>query len=104
MLVGPCGNPPSHRFLFILNPGQCGITINSDWNEPLDPKNPKDVAGAEKLLQCKFGWFANPIFGTTGDYPEVMRTQLEQKAKEMGLPESPLPQFTAEERKLLKGK
>jgi len=83
--------------------GECGITINSDWYEPLDSKNPEDVATAEKLRQFKFGWYANPIFGESGDYPEVMKQQLEKKSKLLGLPESPLPSFTEEEKKMLKG-
>ena len=54
------------------------------------------------MLQLKFGWWANPIFGT-GDYPELMKTTLAKKATELGLPASPLPEFTDEEKKLNKG-
>ena len=83
--------------------GVCAITINSDWSEPQDANNADDVTAAERLLQCKFGWFANPIFGSDGDYPDVMKKQLAKKCAELGLPHSTLPEFTAEEKKLNKG-
>ena len=52
-------------------------------------------------MQCKFGWFANPVFGS-GDYPQVMKDVLAKKCKAMGR-ESTLPEFTEEEKKNLKG-
>ena len=83
-------------------PGQVGITLNSDWSEPKDPNNPEDVAASERVMQMKLGWYANPIFGD-GDYPQVLKERLADVAKALGLPKSPLPEFTAEEKKLNKG-
>jgi len=54
------------------------------------------------MTQFKLGWYANPIYGN-GDYPEILKTQLANKAKEFGLPESPLPIFTAAEIAFNKG-
>ncbi|KAK3084655.1 hypothetical protein FSP39_017015 [Pinctada imbricata] len=44
--------------------GQVGITLDCDWKEPLtfDAEN---RYAAERALQFKLGWFANPIFGAS---------------------------------------
>ena len=60
------------------------------------------MAAAERVLQAKLGWFAQPIFGN-GDYPEVMKRQLAAKYKEAGMDENAVPAFTEEEKKLNKG-
>ena len=52
-----------------------------------------------KFSYCRY---ANPIFGD-GDYPQVLRDQLQKKAAELNLPECPLPTFTEEEKALNKG-
>jgi len=83
--------------------GEVGITLNNDWSEPKDPSNPLHQAASEKILQCKFGWYANPIFGKDGDYPQALKDQVAEIQKVMGLPESPLPQFTDAEKKEIKG-
>lgn len=74
-----------------------------DWCEPRDRSNQDDVEAAERVMQLKLGWWANPIFGN-GDYPDTLKTQLESKAKELGLPTSPLPEFTEEEKLANKGR
>jgi lactase-phlorizin hydrolase len=82
--------------------GQVGITYNVDWSEPKDPNETEDVEACERMTQFKLGWFANAIFGN-GDYPAIMKAQLGKKAKQLGLPESPLPQFTEEEKRFNRG-
>ena len=83
--------------LTILYVGQVGIAlVDHYWAEPKDRKNADDVEAAERLMLSKLGWFANPIYGD-GDYPGVLKTQLEKKAKELGLETSPLPRFTPEQ-------
>jgi len=82
--------------------GEVGITYNSDWCEPKDPTSAGDREAAEKVMQFKLGWYAQPTFGN-GDYPDLLKTQLQKKAGEVGLPESPLPVFSAEEIKRNKG-
>jgi lactase-phlorizin hydrolase len=52
--------------------GQVSIVLNSEWYEPKNPSNPKDIQAAETALQYQLGWFANPIY-INGDYPEVMK-------------------------------
>lgn len=82
--------------------GRVGITLNIDWTEPKDWLNPADVEASERLVQLKLGVFANPIFGN-GDYPAILKAQLASKAKQLGLPGSILPHFTAEEIRLNRG-
>jgi lactase-phlorizin hydrolase len=82
--------------------GKVGITMVTQWAEPKDPNNPDDVEAAERVMQFKMGWFTNPIFGN-GDYPAILKAQLAQKAKTFGLPASPLPVFTEEEKRYNRG-
>ncbi|RLN77529.1 hypothetical protein BBJ28_00014921 [Nothophytophthora sp. Chile5] len=68
-----------------------GIVLNTNYYYPLDPKNVKDVAAAERAQQFDFGWFLSPI--VTGDYPAIMREIVGER----------LPRFTPEEAELVKG-
>uniref|UniRef100_A0A3B3XC26 Lactase n=1 Tax=Poecilia mexicana TaxID=48701 RepID=A0A3B3XC26_9TELE len=83
--------------------GKVGIALNSDWAEAADPNKPEDKAAAERYLEFMLGWFAHPIF-IDGDYPEVLKTQIEKKRNEC--PSSApavLPSFTEEEKARIKG-
>ena len=51
--------------------GQIGITLNSDWFEPLSLYRESDIDAAERVKQFFLGWFAHPIY--KGDYPELMK-------------------------------
>ena len=86
-----------HTFL-----GQCGITLNADWNEPKDPSSPADQQCSEIMNHIKLGWYAQPVFGN-GDYPEAMKKACADLGAMAGAPASPLPEFTAEEIALNKG-
>jgi len=70
--------------------GRIGITNNCDWREPLSD-SPTDRAAAERALEFFLAWFADPIY--FGHYPASMRERLGER----------LPEFTEEERSLLKG-
>ena len=76
--------------------GQVGITLNIHWAEPDDPDSPEHLEASERVVQFALGWFANPIF-VNGEYPEVMRTQVDRKSELQGFPESRLPFFSAED-------
>ncbi len=69
--------------------GRIGITNNCDWREPASDK-PEDIAAAQRALEFFLGWYADPIY--LGDYPAVMRERVGER----------LPQFTEEEKTLLK--
>lgn len=51
--------------------GMVGISITSEWGDPVDITSQKDIEAAERYIQFNLGWFANPIFN--GDYPQVMK-------------------------------
>ncbi|XP_052799795.1 lactase/phlorizin hydrolase-like [Mya arenaria] len=81
--------------------GKVGITLDCDWKEPITT-DAMDRYAAERALQFKLGWFANPIYGN-GDYPAVMRYTVDRKSRKEGRNESRLPRFTEEEIKMNKG-
>ena len=70
--------------------GQIGITNNCDWREP-KTDSAADKEAAQRALEFFLGWFADPVY--LGDYPACMRERLGER----------LPEFSAEEKALLKG-
>ncbi len=83
--------------------GKVGIALNSDWAEPMDPSKPEDIAAADRYLQFMLGWFAHPIF-VDGDYPPILKVQVEKKRNECPLSEpARLPIFTPEESQKIRG-
>ena len=79
-----------------------GIVLSLTHGEPMDKTSLSDIDAAETYNQFVHGWFANPIFGN-GDYPDVMKWQIGNKSLEEGLDRSRLPEFTEEEKLMLKG-
>jgi len=76
--------------------GKVGITLDCDWKEPNQHHSTLDHYAAERALQFKLGWFANPLFGN-GDYPSVMKRMVNIKSIDQGFAKSRLPVFTPEE-------
>ncbi len=70
--------------------GLIALTNNCDWREPLTDSE-ADIQAAQRAVEFFLGWFADPVY--TGDYPAVMRERLGRR----------LPQFTDNEKNLLKG-
>jgi beta-glucosidase/6-phospho-beta-glucosidase/beta-galactosidase len=54
-------------------------------------------------MTIQLGWFANPIFSKTGDYPQVMIDEIGNKSLNEGRAWSRLPKFTGKEREQLIG-
>ncbi len=71
--------------------GQIGIVLNTDMFYPKDPKKAQDVEAAARARDFSLGWFADPVF--KGDYPARMKTKVGKR----------LPEFTEDQKKLLKG-
>lgn len=75
--------------------GTIGIALNCDWREPLTDANQekfkRNCGAAERALLFSLGWFADPLY--SGDYPEAMKEKCGSR----------LPEFTEEEKMLLKG-
>lgn len=82
--------------------GRVGIALNSDWAEPKDSASVQDVQAAERYLQFMLGWFAHPIF-IDGDYPALLRNQIDKKNAECGKEVARLPVFTGVERERIRG-
>nr|XP_028600757.1 lactase-phlorizin hydrolase [Podarcis muralis] len=82
--------------------GKVGIVLNSDWAEPKTPSSAEDVRAAERYLHFMLGWFAHPIF-VNGDYPEVLKSQIQEKNQQCSTPVAKLPAFTDEEKQQVKG-
>ena len=70
--------------------GQIGISNNCDWREPLTNSD-EDKQAAQRALEFFLAWFADPVY--KGDYPAVMKERLKER----------LPEFTSEEKKMIKG-
>jgi beta-glucosidase len=70
--------------------GKIGLVINSDFAYPLNETDEEDKLCAQRWLDFTCGWFADPVY--TGDYPQSMKDRVGAR----------LPQFTDEEKKLLK--
>lgn len=81
--------------------GKVGITLNTDWQVPKNPNDSEDIAASNRAINFMFGWFLNPVI--RGDYPDVMRSQVDRKSKEQGYTTSRLPLFTPSEKQFIKG-
>ncbi|XP_017782122.1 PREDICTED: myrosinase 1-like isoform X2 [Nicrophorus vespilloides] len=80
--------------------GLVGITLDSSWFEA---QTQKDSDSAKRVLRMGLGWFANPIFSESGDYPQVMKEVISKASAEEGFSKSRLPSFTAEEIEMIRG-
>ncbi|XP_067665990.1 lactase/phlorizin hydrolase-like [Haliotis asinina] len=77
--------------------GTIGITLSIRFNVAKKPQDPGDRAAAEKANQFAFGWFAHPVV-LSGDYPPIMRSQVDKKSRQGGVTRSRLPSFTDAEK------
>ncbi|XP_039610997.1 lactase-phlorizin hydrolase [Polypterus senegalus] len=85
-----------------LQGGMVGIALNSDWVEPGNISNRLDVAAADRYLEFMLGWFAHPIF-INGDYPDVLKNQIQEKNIQCLSEVARLPVFTESEKIYIKG-
>ncbi|NWI80822.1 LPH hydrolase, partial [Dryoscopus gambensis] len=82
--------------------GKVGLVLNSDWAEPKTLTSSEDVRASERYLQFMLGWFAHPIF-VNGDYPDVLKAQIQEVNQQCSTPVAQLPVFTEEEKSWVKG-
>uniref|UniRef100_A0A8D0L9K5 Cytosolic beta-glucosidase n=1 Tax=Sphenodon punctatus TaxID=8508 RepID=A0A8D0L9K5_SPHPU len=82
--------------------GLVSLALNSDWAEPLDTTCTADQEAAKRHMAFCLDWFARPIF-IDGDYPAIMSSQISAMSKKQGYQSSRLPEFTEEEKMLIKG-
>lgn len=84
-----------------LNSGIIGITLNTDWQVPEDPNSERDLQASHRAIHFMYGWFLNPVM--KGDYPAIMKEQVDRKSRAQGYKESRLPEFSATEKDYIKG-
>ncbi|CAG9581964.1 unnamed protein product [Danaus chrysippus] len=82
--------------------GAVGITLDFPWFEAATTSIDDQIA-AETVRQFNFGWFANPIFSKTGDYPSIMRKRVDSISRRQHFTRSRLPTFTKDEIEMIKG-
>uniref|UniRef100_A0A8C9N6J8 Lactase n=1 Tax=Serinus canaria TaxID=9135 RepID=A0A8C9N6J8_SERCA len=82
--------------------GKVGLVLNSDWAEPKTPGSSEDIRASERYLQFMLGWFAHPIF-VNGDYPDMLKAQIQDVNQQCSTTVAQLPVFTEEEKSLVKG-
>uniref|UniRef100_H2YY87 beta-glucosidase n=1 Tax=Ciona savignyi TaxID=51511 RepID=H2YY87_CIOSA len=82
--------------------GQIGITLNSNWADPMTRTDLEHVEASQRNLAFATGWFADPIFGT-GDYPDIMRYNVQNISEFFNITHDRLPKFTEAEKLLNKG-
>lgn len=87
--------------MYIILIGVVGITLNTDWIFPQNASDPLDMAAADRSVNFMFGWFLNPVM--KGDYPDVMKKQIDRKSQEENLVKSRLPVFTEREKNFIRG-
>ncbi|KAM9499613.1 klotho isoform 1-T1 [Salvelinus alpinus] len=81
--------------------GQVSLALHMDWVEPAFSFSREDVEPANRVLDCRVGWFSEPIFGS-GDYPPRMRNWFHQRHS-LDLFHYHLPLFSEEDRQLVRG-
>ncbi|GFS21937.1 lactase-phlorizin hydrolase-like [Elysia marginata] len=74
--------------------GQVGISLRTDFNLPKDKSNRNDEEAAERGRQFQVGWFASPLLAETGDYPQVMKTNVNLRRSY----QDRLPEFSEDEK------
>ncbi|ELK24695.1 Cytosolic beta-glucosidase [Myotis davidii] len=82
--------------------GLVSLALFCGWVEPADPNSVSDQEAAKRALAFHLDFFAKPIF-IDGDYPEVVKSQIASMSKKQGYPSSRLPEFTEEEKRMIKG-
>ncbi len=65
-------------------------------------KRHEDIQAAERRMQFVLGWYAHPIFSSSGDYPPVMKSMIFNRSKAEHVANR-LPQFTQAEINSIKG-
>lgn len=89
--------------------GLVSLALHADWVEPANPFLESHATAAQRFLLFELGRFLDPLLGgregegKSGRYPPEVRRYLEERARVMGLPGSPLPHFTAREKEELGG-
>lgn len=89
------------KVYFTNQKGLVGITLDSRFYYAKDKTvKPEDLHRAQLY---RLGWYAQPIFGKNGGYPQIMIDEIGERSRREGRSYSRLPKFTNEEIELVKG-
>lgn len=77
-----------------------GITADASFPQAASHTH-EDQRASERTLQFYVGWFMHPIYGKHGNYPKVMIERIGELSEKQGFSKSRLPEFTAEEIKMI---
>ncbi|VVC36736.1 Glycoside hydrolase superfamily,Glycosyl hydrolases family 1, N-terminal conserved site,Glycoside [Cinara cedri] len=81
--------------------GKISINVAGDWYFANDKTNQDDEDAVERVLMFTVGIILHPL--TYGDYPEIMRTQINEVSDRLNISSRRLQEFSAEEKKLITG-
>ncbi|GAB0086592.1 hypothetical protein DMENIID0001_006860 [Sergentomyia squamirostris] len=79
--------------------GKVGITLDSRWFYQKTPGNEL----VEQGMAFQLGFFANPIFSSTGGWAKQLQTSVDRNSEKEGRAWSRLPSFNSKEIEFLKG-
>lgn len=82
--------------------GFVSLSLFFCWLEPAEPNSVLDQEATKRAINFQLDLFAKPIF-IDGDYPELVKSQIASMSEKQGYPSSRLPEFTEEEKKMIKG-
>ncbi|XP_069695501.1 myrosinase 1-like isoform X2 [Periplaneta americana] len=82
--------------------GKVGITLNSNWCEPLT-NSTEDIESCDRHRQFNLGLYSHPIFSAKGDYPPVVKERIANNSKAEGFTRSRLPKFSTDEIQYIRG-
>ncbi|KAL0974090.1 hypothetical protein UPYG_G00215260 [Umbra pygmaea] len=87
--------------------GLVSLSLHADWAEPANPFLESHAFAAQRFLLFELGRFLDPLLkgteGEGGGYPLEVTRYVKERARVMGLSDSPLPLFSDQERQELQG-
>lgn len=90
-----------HNKFKVIQNGKIGIVSDARWYEPAT-NSIQDQKAAERIREFLVGMVAHPLL-KNGDFPEVIKTYVKTISVEKNFSRSFLPEFSEDERKLIKG-
>lgn len=77
------------------------MACSAYWFKP-ESDSESDLKAARLKSSFDCDWFIHALFAN-GDYPDLMKQHINEKSRIQKYPKSRLPQFTQEEKKIIKG-
>lgn len=81
--------------------GQVGITLESPYYFPKDES--VTAEDHQRAMLYRMGWFAQPLFGAKGGYPQVIIDEIDKRSEVEDRPFSRLPKMSDELRESIRG-